>query len=130
MSTLPILIKDFMSARATPDTGYLQLSSGELEALQEYIRYAQELLSDIIRRSEHHARYFRRWREEPSPQDFEILEEQALILAERAGFALSLLDEADQALDQRQGYHTDPELSELLGHLASDYNAETGVSQR
>ena len=92
MKDSPAPIKDFMSAHTTPDTDCVQLSSGELDALQEQLRYALELLSDIICMSEHHAHYFRHCPKDevPPPEDLEVLEEQALVIMEKGEFVFSL----------------------------------------
>lgn len=122
MSTLPVPIRDFMSAHATPDTDFLQLSSGELDALLEQLRYALDLMSDVICRSESHALWFRHIRKHGTlpPEDLEVLEEQALVSMEKGELAFSFIEEIQQALEDRNEYHVEHVLDELLASLETN----------
>lgn len=125
MSTTLHPIEDVMSDNSTPGDR-LQLTSGELDGMQEQLRYAQKLLSNIICMSEHHAWYFRRCQkhEAPSPDDLDVLEEQARMIMEKGEFVFSLIEGIDQDLETRYESQFKREFDDLMASLESNNNQD------
>lgn len=115
MEETPKAIDDFMSRRATPDETALQLSSGEVEALQEQLAYVEELALESSSALRNFSRAFRSMQHPgvSPPGDLAVLSEQAEVYAEKALLAFSLAHEINTTIDARFEH----ELDALLGAL-------------
>lgn len=106
---------DFMSAHATPDNDSFQLSSGELSAMREQLKYVLTLLSDTTCALEVLDETFRgiRRRGLPTIAQVAVSRESAQEHIEKNDYAYALLEEIDLAIEDR----CEKEFQKLLAQL-------------
>ena len=110
-------INDFMHRRATPDDDYLRLSSGEVGALQEQLYYAQTLMLQAGIALQAIANAFHRMKRHgaPTSDQLDVSREQAEAHAEKAFYAINLVNEINTAIDVREEHDFETLMAALEG---------------